>query len=390
MIVNKELLFHFSSRSEIATVESLNELMESSKDSSYLAYSRSIHKKSNNVYMGLFSELLSKTKDKFLDPNKAPPIYISKYLNCFVVGRSLVLTANKKVAKDCILNNRYFNEPKFNFNKVGIINGVVDELVTVHIKEPCYYLSDSGLIKAYTHWFTEILTRLAPWFDFPENKRPLILVDQKISNYQLEMLEKLGVAKNEIIFKDETKKYLVNELYLPSPTGISWLHKLCFDIYDRLSHNYSMINVRKEYQEVGNRIFLARDALASRRSLLNIKKLASIAKGKGFELVFPEKMSLDEKIHVFRNAKYIIGEAGGGLTNIVFSKASTNILILASEQFPSPIFSNIASVRNVTCNYIIGPGLESKNYKHDNNSNFVISERLFKNALESTMEVEFN
>jgi len=367
-----------SSRTSIKVLDDLKKLIKSKQDVQLLLYQRTIIKKKQLLFFSGNKNIIS-GKEKFIDDNKASPIYLSKYNNCYLFGKSSILTNDNKIAKDCILNNRYFNENIYTTDKGKLnIKTGYKPIELVHINTPVLALTSSGLQTAYTHWFTEILTRISVFDDIRSIKNLKIIVDFHIRNYQLEQIYLLGISENQIVKNDDKKVYLIKELYLPGVVGLVNFHNKAFDIYNMMKENFDLSKVSSTYKDIGSKIFIYRKELGQiRRSLLNLEQLSDIANEKNYHKIYPEEMNIHEKIYVFGKATHIIGEAGGGMTNIVFSNNKAKIMILASDAFPSPIFTNIQSYYKFELGYIFGTSIEDIDLSHDNNSNFIISVKLF-------------
>ena len=68
---------------------------------------------------------------------------------------------------------------------------------------------------------------------------------------------------------------------------------------------------------------LARDT--ARRSY-NQDEVMAVAKEFGFEPCYPEKLSLEEQIQVFRESTHIIGPSGAGFAGLLFCQPGTQAL----------------------------------------------------------------
>jgi capsular polysaccharide biosynthesis protein len=380
-----EILIPFETEKDIKEVKDINSLIKAKGNVTCKYLEDKTNDKNNNFYYGgNFKHLPEIIKDKFTSPHKTPSVYISKYANCTLIDDSLVISSDNKISKECILNRRYFHQKSVKLNARGIEAIHKEPKETIKIDKTCIFAPANGLITAYTHWFTEIITRLAILKNLP-NEDIYFIFDDNILGYQKEMLQKLGIDENKIILKNKNNKYIVKELYLPGGFANIWLSEGCFYIYDKLKQGLNLNNVREEFKSGFNKIYLSRKDDKWKRSLLNLTQIHAPLQKAGYKAVIPESLNLDEKIYLFSNATHIVGEAGGGMTNIVFSNPGTKILVLASESFPSPIFTNICTEKNIKYGYVMGTSYEFGD-AHDNNANFVISEKEFKaglNALEA-------
>jgi hypothetical protein len=383
MLKAKKPLYPFSSRKDLALLPTMQALVESRMDAYIEVSPRSIFLKPSDAYRGgNFPLLPPPVMERFVAPNKAGPVMLSKYHHAQLFGDSLVVSRKGKLAKDCVLNNRYFNERGATYDRRGILSVRPSDGRPEKIDVPCYFPTASGLIGAYTHWFTEIITRLAPWFEMPE-PRPKILFDDGLLPYQREMLHKLGIHDDMIILKNDRVHYKVRTLYLPGTLGLIWMHADCFKVYDRLAAGCDMDKVRPEYRGDMRRIYMKRVALRDWRWMVNLDSLFDDLEARGYRPIVPEEMNLDEKLHVFGQAEQVIGEAGGGMTNIVFCKPGTKVLVLSGEAFASPIFTNIAAARDLPIAYVIGAALQNSVEKDELAAHYLIAPSVFREALEA-------
>ena len=66
---------------------------------------------------------------------------------------------------------------------------------------------------------------------------------------------------------------------------------------------------------------------------VNEDQVVEIFKSFGFKEIFCENLTMEEKIGMFRTAKYIAGPIGGGMCNTIFSPPDTRVLSINSPTF---------------------------------------------------------
>ena len=66
---------------------------------------------------------------------------------------------------------------------------------------------------------------------------------------------------------------------------------------------------------------------------MNEDQVVEIFKSFGFKEIFCENLTMEEKIGMFRTAKYIAGPIGGGMCNTIFSPPDTRVLSINSPTF---------------------------------------------------------
>jgi hypothetical protein len=86
------------------------------------------------------------------------------------------------------------------------------------------------------------------------------------------------------------------------------------------------------------------------RLMHNEDEVARRLAAKGFYVIEPGSLSLEEQISLFKGAEHVVGSVGAGMTNIVFCRPGTNVTFLSSGMFPDTFFWFIAMHRQL--NYV--------------------------------------
>ena len=81
------------------------------------------------------------------------------------------------------------------------------------------------------------------------------------------------------------------------------------------------------------------------RLMHNEEDIARRLTARGFQVVDPGALSLEEQISVFKGAEHVVGSVGAGMANIVFCQPGTNVTCLSSGLFPDTFFWFIAMHR---------------------------------------------
>ncbi|MBC8147210.1 MAG: glycosyltransferase family 61 protein [Bacteroidetes bacterium] len=160
--------------------------------------------------------------------------------------------------------------------------------------------------------------------------------------FVLETLEVLGIKLEDITIHNELNKY--HTIYI----GSSLTHdkkpntpprKEIYDLFQRMADSVNLDHNTPKKIYVSRRTWIHNDLsnigtdYTTRRKLMNEDKLVEYLESIGYKEVFCEKMSMKEKIHLFRNAEYIAGPIGGGMCNILFSKPSAKVFSIISPTF---------------------------------------------------------
>jgi hypothetical protein len=86
------------------------------------------------------------------------------------------------------------------------------------------------------------------------------------------------------------------------------------------------------------------------RLMHNEEEIANRLAAKGFHVIEPGSMSLEEQISTFKGAEHVVGSVGAGMTNIAFCQPGANVTVLSSGVFPDTFFWFVANHRRL--NYV--------------------------------------
>ena len=80
------------------------------------------------------------------------------------------------------------------------------------------------------------------------------------------------------------------------------------------------------------RIYVSRrDAPKKRRWIVNEPAVEELFRSRGFDVIVMRDCPLDEQVRLFKEARVVAGLNGGGLTDIIFSPAGTDVIVLLSD-----------------------------------------------------------
>jgi len=204
----------------------------------------------------------------------------------------------------------------------------------------------------YFHFIYDTLPYLISYFKLKEITPDVKLLmaypnkDKKeIYQFVKETLEILGIDKDDIEFVNPNTHY--KTIYVSS----SYTHGIdsnlpprneIYSLYQEMVNKftYSTYNVstpKKIY--VSRRSWIHGDFsnigtnYTTRRKMINEDALVELLTKHGYVEVFPETMTMEEKIVLFSNAESVVGAFGGGICNVLFSKPECELIAIASPHF---------------------------------------------------------
>lgn len=204
----------------------------------------------------------------------------------------------------------------------------------------------------YFHFVYDSLPYLITYFNLKKDFKNLKLLISS-PNFQhtepylffYEFLELMNIQREDIIFAEKHVCYsyiLISDSYthsgkseLPPRDEIyelfSKLKVLAHQQSPKISNNDKIYISRRtwlhnNFQNIGTNY-------TQKRKLVNESALVEFLQSRGYVEIFTENISVIDKINIFANAKNIIGPAGGGLCNILFSNQGAKLLAINSPGF---------------------------------------------------------
>jgi len=218
-----------------------------------------------------------------------------------------------------ILKNRKKNYIHSNcLSLLGVHDKIWAHFV-VQFLEKLYYAIDAGL-------FDKELTILIPTYSDSHLKK---IVDDIVSLY----------PKVNLMQTDSKTEYVCDSLfYIPTATIISnhAEYEMMADcvvpelVLQKLKNNlvnYYSEKVRK-IPVTNDKLYLVRRA--TYRAMTNYAEAENFFQSQGFTLVEPHKISLEEKIALFNNARIVVGPFSSAFSNIIFCQKRTKVLIFSN------------------------------------------------------------
>lgn len=231
------------------------------------------------------------------------------------------------------------------------------------VSGPC--LSLLGLhCREHYHWIADALARLHRVLPhLPSDCR--IVVPDGLKPDQLEMLERVGVRPESLVHFHSGRPLRFDEFWFASPAApdrfddpeaVAWLRSKLWP------------ELREEEKQRGRRLFVSRAAAETRR-IVNEEELLPVLERFGFEVVHPERLTMQEQARLFAGADIVTGGHGAGFTNILFSRSGCRLV----ELFPERVgfrtyYWSLANACGISHAYLCGQTLgggtaDRKNYR---------------------------
>lgn len=323
---------------------------------------------------------------------KLPDSYLAEFKNATVFSHTELIIVNETALYDEVER-----DTKYIYAiKSPILSKVDNHTLTLRIPSHAPKTIETGIHLSkdhtvnYFHWIIECLPRLSLISQL--DKTIPLLVDDEIPPQFFEALAVLNSDQRPVIRLKSAQSYLVKKLYYPSP--LSTVHdnrdvplyykdaiyspKAIRFVRDTVLQQLNIQNPRP-----WRKIFLSRKN-ARYRQLLNSMEIENFLVTQGFEIVFAEHLSFYAQVHLFSDAKIIIGQSGAGMTNFIFSPKECKILMLYNRvpQVNLHLFGALAAITGNDLEFAIGkvPFVLSKTYQY--HADFEVDITLIKDFLE--------
>ena len=192
------------------------------------------------------------------------------------------------------------------------------------LETPAYF-SDTDYPATYGHVLMEALPRL--WaFDRVDPDRTVVSGVALTPSY-VKMLTCLNVNLERYVHLKHP--LLCDRLLIPSVPVVrrEYIHPVAWETFARLG-----TLAEQSSCPVAERIYLSRSRAAG-RELRNEAEIEQIFADRGFLIVHPQDLAIEDQVRLFANARLIAGSGGSAMHNAVFARPDARVLIVSVEEW---------------------------------------------------------
>jgi capsular polysaccharide biosynthesis protein len=203
----------------------------------------------------------------------------------------------------------------------------------------------------YYHFLYDTMPYIISYLKLKE-ELPLIKLLMQYPNQQkqthypfiMEMLSIVGINDEDIIMVNDYTSY--SSIYVSTSYTHDFDSNLpprseIYKLYQNISSNicsvYNKNTPKKIYisrrSHLHNNVSNIGTNYTQRRKMKNEDELVMSLLSNGYVEVFTELLTTVEKIAYFANATHVVGCIGGGISNVLFSPSTTNLLAIVSPTF---------------------------------------------------------
>lgn len=281
-----------------------------------------------------------------------------------------------------MLNNKY----ELSKNSYGILDGsrtlpgdIVKEsdgsfyLDPESLSDPTILEGDYFFIgsihRHFGHLLVEGLSRLWALDYIPKEIKDnisFLVYEDSLPEFAIKLLGFSGIPSQKIVYAP--KHAIVERLFVPDIAYKThhWASHLMQSTYNKISKNIAP-DAKSE-----RRVYLSRKNTTD-RPLDNEDEIERIFSSFGFEIIAPEKLTIEEQIKTVRESKFIAGPVGSQMYLSAFSNSKT-IIVLAPNNFYLPDDLLLSNIRESKTIVLLGSGLDYSKAKEMRNWNIVESD----------------
>lgn len=212
------------------------------------------------------------------------------------------------------------------FNRDNYISEESARLAKVHPVNFCHYkdhAEEFALLlpiphhpRNYYHVVGEMITglRLAK----QTGDSPIVYQEDNLDLLK-PICHRLGISTQRLIPFSKAKNVIFTRAAIPTPPPYYW-NSSVFSFFERVAGPYN--------KPANKKIYLSRRH--SSRSISNEVSIETALNEVGFDIVFAERLTVDEQIELFKNADIIVAAHGAGLANCAYMQNKSALLELFS------------------------------------------------------------
>lgn len=180
----------------------------------------------------------------------------------------------------------------------------------------------------YYHHTIDFLSGLAVAETLGVGTDRALVVNDDLAPFQRELFDLLGYPEHRFIQVGSEPRLSFADLTVPSrlTRGGGWFSPLLVEWYRR-----RLVPAAGGSMAGGARKLYVSRAHAPRRRLVNEKAVSALMSQSGYEIVFPEQLSVREQIRLFSEAASVVAPTGAALTNLIYMPSGGQVTVLYSR-----------------------------------------------------------
>ena len=225
--------------------------------------------------------------------------------------------------------------------------------------------------KNYFHWLFDILPKIKIFSEGKDLKFIDYFYLAQLQSYQKKTLEILKLDHVKILDCNKYRHIVGNQIFsVDHPWYLNGYFSeeaknLSSWIVPWLKSEFSH---HSEYFESNEKIFLDRsDSTNNHCQIKNNNEVIDFLNKKGFTSYKVGELSFEKQIHLFKNAKIIVGAHGAAFANLAFCSPGTQVIEIKPMHHPNYVSKTIGKINELKVKIIDTPKFENYNINLDIN-----------------------
>ncbi len=313
---------------------------------------------------------------------KFPSIYIAEIENAKVYGGSnFIFVKDSVIIHDLYdLERDYTSEEEHGrhiLNKSkSVLHCAIHDPTPIKLNSAATFLDSCA--PNYAHWLTEVLPRISLFCRQREHESVPIIINDGLHINLLESLSFVVGRHREIYMLPIGRAIDVERLFTVSPSGYvpynfrdnrfaSSAQGIFSGHIPFLLQNCKTLSKWQSDSKYPKKIYIRRNGFGKKPT--NELDLEEFLHAQNFVFIEPEKISFNEQVQLFMNARMIVAGSGAALVNMIFCKPNAIIFVLIgnSPRVSYGYWQGLASLSKVSLHYVLGEvSYPEKNSSHPN------------------------
>ena len=220
-----------------------------------------------------------------------------------------------------------------------------------------FYQLDMGFVGHFGHLMTEVVSRLWGWdqakSEIPDLK---VLFYTKPSNFarpqlELDFFAAYGIAPHDLVWvkRPVWLENVVSATPMWHNAAPHYVHPAIDETWTRLTNG---LLSRTSPTEGPRRIFVSRKPDLARRRCHNTPEVEEYFASRGFQIVFPEDLSLAEQARLFSGVEVVAGFGGSAMFNVMHARRMKTFIVLNHEAYDAGNEYMFASILGCEIHYL--------------------------------------
>jgi len=205
----------------------------------------------------------------------------------------------------------------------------------------------------YGHWLLDIIPKYMQTAEAYGEELSIVLL-KKPKKFIYEILNLFSIPESALLTIESLEKCHLNLIETNATREFDYVD---LEAIQMMLSRVSLLDSRLEV-EMKRKIFISRSRIGkfgfNSRSLTNRGPVEDFFLESGFEIHYPETLSIPDQYRLFSQANVVAGEAGSGLHNSIFMIPGSRVINLQSARQEHRIQSSLKMVNESLSTYIWG------------------------------------